>query len=538
MTTPDKTPDVKGDLQQYPFPRLLYYLYKKSFVGELCIDYAPNKQAHIFFRNGKPINTDLASPQDMLCQILLELAWISEEIYNKALEKIAQGKKPLGQILLELGALNEDKLIDALNIQLRRKLNRIFFLSDSPFAIYTGEHPYGVRGEERFISADPLWVIYNGVKNSFDIERVEKELSKLGNSPVQIRPEFEKIRNRYGMANEVIGLITTLMRGALPLEQIWRISNLGNLETKMLIYILWTTEALIIENTEPLQIEPLQTEPPRKQPIVPIVTPLPIAVPIEQTPPSKKAITSTEVQTLRHLITEKSKELEGKNYFEILGLDRNATKEQIHKEYFKMAKMFHPDRVTGFGLTDLTGKADEIFQRINEANSILTDPEKRKEYEYEIDHGGQNLARKALEAEFEFQQAMVFFRKRQYGEALKHFKDAFKLNPQEGEHLAWIAWTVFNDPTVDREKMLSPLKEQLLEAVNLSPKSADCNFFLGEVYLLLKEDKRALTCFNKALEINPQHVDAARQVRFIKMRREKETIQKKPTGLFGRFKKK
>ena len=69
-----------------------------------------------------------------------------------------------------------------------------------------------------------------------------------------------------------------------------------------------------------------------------------------------------------------------KNYYEILGVEKTATKEQISKAFKKLSLKWHPDKwATG---TDEEKKlAEENFKEINEANSILSDDEKRKNYD-------------------------------------------------------------------------------------------------------------------------------------------------------------
>jgi len=65
-----------------------------------------------------------------------------------------------------------------------------------------------------------------------------------------------------------------------------------------------------------------------------------------------------------------------KDYYQILGLPRNATNEQIKKTYRKLAMQYHPDRNPG-----KEEWANEKFKDINEAFSVLGDPEKKKQYD-------------------------------------------------------------------------------------------------------------------------------------------------------------
>ncbi|PID38885.1 MAG: hypothetical protein CSA62_00035 [Planctomycetota bacterium] len=273
-----------------------------------------------------------------------------------------------------------------------------------------------------------------------------------------------------------------------------------------------------------------------------VSAPQPVATPPAQSPSKRH-----EAEEHRKLILETLQRTEEADFFAILGVDKTANINSVREAYFTLAKQFHPDKIAGLGLQDMSDEADELFRRINEAHTTLSDDEKRKEYVERLERGTtdeeeQAKVREALEAEFAFQKGTVFFRKKSYREALVEFKRAFKLAPNEGEHLAWVAWTVFCDPRSKKSKELLPkLKQQLLEAINISPNSAASHYFLGEVYLSMDEEKRATTCFSKALKINPNHVESARQLRIIQMRRDR--VEKKEgdlfsTDLFARFKRK
>jgi len=63
------------------------------------------------------------------------------------------------------------------------------------------------------------------------------------------------------------------------------------------------------------------------------------------------------------------------NLYETLGLEKNATQEEIKKAYRKLAMQHHPDRNGG----DTT--SEKKFKEINEAYSTLSDENKRKQYD-------------------------------------------------------------------------------------------------------------------------------------------------------------
>jgi len=67
--------------------------------------------------------------------------------------------------------------------------------------------------------------------------------------------------------------------------------------------------------------------------------------------------------------------LKFRDYYEVLGIKRDATQDQIRQAFRKLARKLHPDVNPG------DKGAEEKFKEINEANEVLSDPEKRKRYD-------------------------------------------------------------------------------------------------------------------------------------------------------------
>lgn len=107
-----------------------------------------------------------------------------------------------------------------------------------------------------------------------------------------------------------------------------------------------------------------------------------------------------------------------KDYYKILGVERNASEDQIHKAYLKKCKLFHPDAQAG-KTEEEKKKAEEQMKLVNEANDILSDKQKRQYYDnFGTSPDGNNFGGYGQNID-----PREFFRK--YGSRFSHFSSMF-----------------------------------------------------------------------------------------------------------------
>jgi len=236
--------------------------------------------------------------------------------------------------------------------------------------------------------------------------------------------------------------------------------------------------------------------------------------------------------------------LAAKDYYEALQLAEDATAEDIAARRRDWAKSYHPDLVRSSDLGPLGDRLDAAWKGLNTASSVLSDEEKRKEYDIFLDRKRRGLPtdpRAVVQAEELYQEGARYLRGHKYKDALECFRRSLELNPQEPEvkaASAWCDYVVAKGAGELNPTKIEEAKTALQQAVESSAALATARFYLA---LLLKDQGRnreALSYFQETIGIDPYHVDAKREIRYLQQR-QASGKQEKKRGFFsfGRKKK-
>lgn len=230
----------------------------------------------------------------------------------------------------------------------------------------------------------------------------------------------------------------------------------------------------------------------------------------------------------------------GADHFAVLQLDRSATQAEVRDQYFKLAKVVHPDLPQFLNKPQLRSDATRAFQAITAANATLGDLTKRAAYLQslmanaiaEIEEAeAQQTTPGSLEPPVNTEVARIYLHR---GRQLVQRRDwsgaqeALELSCKrlEGKDLAeckaMLGWAFFNNTgNPERERIDRPC-ELWNEVIKLAPNTAlhaQAAYYLAVWNKLYGEMKQVAVLLDKCLQLDPKHIEAAREKRLMERRR-------------------
>jgi Flp pilus assembly protein TadD len=230
------------------------------------------------------------------------------------------------------------------------------------------------------------------------------------------------------------------------------------------------------------------------------------------------------------------------DYFTLLGLQRTATHKEIETNYQKYAQYFSPQRVALLTDPELKRMGDFVSKKINRAHEILTNYDKKAEYEKrgfreysaELDNPEEEPEEQAKTI---YKKAKSLHTSQQYQLGVKAMEEAIRLDPKVASYylLLGICQAQIPHLKIEAEKNLRKASE--MESWNAEPYVA-----LGMLFYSEKLNKKAEPYFRKALELENNHALAKKKLAEIAVPEEtivdkaKDVLKKALPSIFGRKK--
>jgi tetratricopeptide (TPR) repeat protein len=250
--------------------------------------------------------------------------------------------------------------------------------------------------------------------------------------------------------------------------------------------------------------------------------------------PSPPAALAPELLDRWTKIVARARLIENQNYFEMLGLDKKAQGPEIKAEFFKLAKDYHPDRLPA-ELGALRSCVEVIFGYLNEAYKILDDEEQRVAYLRSVREGGgtpaaERMMQQILDSAIAYERVQVFARKRLFDDALELIQMILAVTKDEPDYHAMHAYILMNKfPATDAPT--TKIMESLDRALELHPEHERAHECKAKMLQRLGRPAEALKHFRRVAAINPNNVEAAREVRIATMREGQDKSSPKTTAV-------
>jgi len=230
-------------------------------------------------------------------------------------------------------------------------------------------------------------------------------------------------------------------------------------------------------------------------------------------------------------LTERARLCMEQDLYAVLGLEQGASIVKVKNTYFRLAKLYHPDRLPR-DLADMRSEATRLFARMTEAQHVLTDTERRRQYDCQrADADPDDEAEKVqrvLRAASAFQKAEVLMKKRMLAAAELEAQRALQDDPDQADYLALFAWIQAAKP--DSEAHLLEVLRMLNEAVLGNPNSEKIRSYRMQILKRVGRMSEAIADCRIIVERNPHNVDAQREIRLWEMRRAHQAQQRARQG--------
>jgi len=202
------------------------------------------------------------------------------------------------------------------------------------------------------------------------------------------------------------------------------------------------------------------------------------------------------------------------DYYSLLGVSREATESEIRERFRSLAREAHPDRAPAQRRTEAEAK----FQELAQAANVLTDPERRKIYDFElslVQSQGAPGESDAIAQNY-VAQGIAAFREKRYADAAGNFRLAVHRDPQDARsrHYLGLASARSGDMraavrALEGALALDPQNPRLL---------ADAGAIFRQAGLLFKAEK----AYQEAERWDPSATEVRRALEEIRAQRAKE----------------
>jgi tetratricopeptide (TPR) repeat protein len=389
---------------------------------------------------------------------------------------------------------------------------------------------------------DPVAMIWPLLQENPPRSQIDAVLARIGGSSVRLVRGGEV--GRLGLGREYSSAVELLAVKPMGLSEFSAISGLGDASARLLIYLLLVTKLVEmasvsssprVASSRPVSTPPVASAPPQRRSSRPSMR-----GGLRRSQPSIASIASMPPDLAPDLaarwkeIVDRARTIDRADYFAMLDLARDATRDEVETTFLALAKQWHPDRLPE-ELEPVRDACSRVFSRMSEARATLTDSDLRTRYMRLLADGSgspetQETVAKVVEAATNFQKAEVCFRRNDYVQAEAFCRKAIDADPTQPDYLALLAWLTALKPENQSVDKMRDALQMLDRAIGMSAKCDKAYFWRAQLYKRMGKPDAALRDFRRVIELNPRNIDAARELRLHWMRGGRPSSSDRPSA--------
>jgi curved DNA-binding protein CbpA len=517
-------PTARGSLAATPFAHLLIYALDHRLTGTVVFEEPSHEKHAVYFADGAPLQARAARPVAPLGELLRERGDVDAARLDAVFAEARESRRRLGEALVDRRLLDPPTLEALLREQVVRRLEF--------FGTLPGETAYGYYEKTNFLERaggpsgypSPVDCVWRVVRAGVPQQRLRDMLARLGDAPLRFHAEAPLGRFDFGPSERAI---VDVLR-AKP-QSLAELLGRGLAEPALVESLVYAFSALRhFDNgtgTRPVGSERTSSSMPAQRSVRPEgpargvpASPAPVTSPPVTPPPVAPPSGENAGDPFRRELAQRLTSTK-QSYYEVLGVPPHAPSEAIASAFFQLAKRFHPDRL-GPDMEDVRDQATRLFARMTEAHQILSDANRRKEYDELVKQGEgaaeeQEEVLRVVRAATSFQKAQVHLKRNNLQAAEAEARQALADDPSQADHIALVAWLDASKPNADLDAQLKILNE----CVKMEEFNVRVRWYRGQILKRLGQERRAVEDFRTIVERDPRHVDALRELRLHDMQR-------------------
>jgi curved DNA-binding protein CbpA len=501
---------LAGDIKQMTIPWLFDGIRTRSMTGTAFFEYIQDQTGQkvdkkVYFKNGDIVFAASSLSEDRLGDCLLRAGRLTQAQFDASTEIIKQTGKKQGAVLVELGFIKPQDLVNAVKDQVKHIILTLFPLRMGSYRFDEAPLPMADIIPLQMSTGS---LILEGV-TSLEWQAIRRALP----APTTIvRPATDPstLFQDASLTDEQ-KTVFSFIDGKRSIEEICGLSGVGDFNALKAMHLLLALRMAEIGESKSEQEMEFAREAVR------------MAARVEAIREERKAEAPArpaepELVATRELIEKAFDALPGQDHYQVLGVTVASTAAELKKAYFRLAKSYHPDRHFDATMADLKQKLEALFDRIHKAYTVLSDQARRVEYdlsaaqrqrtttkaadqfvEKRAEGYQEDYKEKVARAADQFNNGMRDFKTGNYWGAVEAFSWATRLDPIKAPYFYYHGITLANIPRRKHEA-----EESLQKAIELDPTRIEYHLELSNLYLKSNLKTKAIDVLNNALKHHPR----------------------------------